>query len=96
MAIGSDYSQPVFVNGFQCWNCSQVAEAKQGVDPAHPKSGPWGIDAASDPTRAGASGGSAFGPAVQASGAAASALAAAGPTSAGTPYAPGALVTLQA
>jgi len=36
MAIGSDYSQPVMVNGFVCWNCNQVAEAKKGENPAHP------------------------------------------------------------
>lgn len=39
------------VNGYACHNCSEVAEAKKGIDPAHPKSGPYGVNAADDPTR---------------------------------------------
>jgi hypothetical protein len=51
MSIGSiNYPQPVQVNGFTCHNCTEVDEAKKHIDPAHPKSGPYGIDAASDPT----------------------------------------------
>jgi hypothetical protein len=50
MSVSGDYSQPVYVNGYPCMNCSQVAEAKQGVDPAHPASGPYGITAKTDPT----------------------------------------------
>ena len=50
MAINGDYAQPVYVNGYRCQNCAQVAEAKQGVDPAHPKSGPYGVDAKSEVT----------------------------------------------
>jgi hypothetical protein len=34
MSVSSDYTQPVPVNGYLCWNCSQVAEAKKGVNPA--------------------------------------------------------------
>lgn len=30
------------VNGYVCNNCSDVASAKKGVDPAHPKDGPNG------------------------------------------------------
>jgi hypothetical protein len=37
MSIGGDYTKPVYVNGYQCWNCAQVDEAKKGVDPAHAK-----------------------------------------------------------
>jgi hypothetical protein len=51
MAVNGDYAQPVYVNGYQCINCTQVAEAKRDIDPAHPKSGPGGIDAQFDPTR---------------------------------------------
>ncbi|HVY89302.1 MAG TPA: hypothetical protein VG942_10570 [Hyphomonadaceae bacterium] len=51
MSISTDYSIPVQVNGYSCRNCTEVAEAKKGVDPAHPKSGPYGVTAASDPTR---------------------------------------------
>jgi hypothetical protein len=50
MAISGDYSQPVSVNGYQCWNCTDVANARKNIDPAHPKSGPYGIDSKQDPT----------------------------------------------
>jgi hypothetical protein len=50
MAIGStDYPHPVQVNGFLCRNCTEVDRAKKHIDPAHPRSGPYGIDAAHDP-----------------------------------------------
>ena len=51
MSIGSDYAQPVTVNGYTCKNCTDVDYAKKHIDPAHPKSGPYGVDAASDPSR---------------------------------------------
>ena len=51
MAIGSiNYAQPSQVNGFLCRNCTDVDNAKKHIDPAHPKSGPYGIDAESDPS----------------------------------------------
>jgi len=50
MAVSTDYSTPVIVNGFQCKNCTDVDYAKKHIDPAHPKSGPYGIDAKTDPT----------------------------------------------
>jgi hypothetical protein len=51
MAIGStNYPQPVQVNGFMCRNCTDVDHAKKHIDPAHPKSGPYGINADTDPT----------------------------------------------
>ena len=51
MSIGStNYPQPVQVNGFLCRNCTDVDHAKKHIDPAHPKSGPYGINAATDPT----------------------------------------------
>ena len=50
-AIGStNYAQPVQVNGYTCKNCTDVDYAKKHIDPAHPKSGPFGIDAADDPS----------------------------------------------
>lgn len=64
MSISGDYPQPVQVNGYTCHNCTEVDLAKQHIDPAHPRSGPFGLDAASDPTRK---------PSVQLSGALASA-----------------------
>jgi hypothetical protein len=45
MAIGSDYPTPIYVNGFQCKNCTDVDFARNHIDPAHPKDGPYGIDA---------------------------------------------------
>ena len=52
MSVGStNYPQPVQVNGFTCHNCTEVDEAKKHIDPAHPKSGPYNVDAATDPTR---------------------------------------------
>ncbi len=45
MAISGDYPQPVTVNGFSCKNCTEVDEAKKHIDPAHPKDGPYGINA---------------------------------------------------
>jgi len=50
MTIGSNYPTPVTVNGFVCKNCTDVDNAKKHIDPAHPKSGPYGIDAKDDPT----------------------------------------------
>lgn len=51
MSIGStNYPHPVQVNGFTCHNCTEVDRAKKHIDPAHPRSGPYGIDAATDPT----------------------------------------------
>ncbi len=51
MALSVDYPSPVWVNGYQCRNCSDVDLAKKHIDPAHPKSGPFNIDAKSDPSR---------------------------------------------
>ncbi len=36
-AIGGDYPSPVMVNGYSCRNCSDVAKAEHGVDPADPQ-----------------------------------------------------------
>ena len=51
MAISGNYAPPVWVNGYQCKNCTDVDNAKKNIDPAHPQSGPFGIDAKIDPTR---------------------------------------------
>lgn len=45
MTISGDYPTPVYVNGYPCNNCAQVAEAKKDINPADPKAGPGGIDA---------------------------------------------------
>jgi hypothetical protein len=51
MSVGSaNYAQPVQVNGFLCHNCTEVDNAKKHIDPAHPRSGPYGVDADTDPT----------------------------------------------
>ncbi len=44
MAINANYPRPVVVDGYPCWNCHQVAEAKKGVDPA--TQGPFGAQSA--------------------------------------------------
>ena len=49
MAISADYPTPVMVNGFSCKNCTEVDEAKKHIDPAHPKDGPYGVDAKDKP-----------------------------------------------
>ncbi len=51
MTIGTNYATPVFVNGYLCRNCTDVEKAKKHIDPAHPKSGPFNINAKTDPTR---------------------------------------------
>lgn len=43
MAISTNYSTPVMVNGFSCRNCSEVDQAKKNIDPADPAAGPFGI-----------------------------------------------------
>ena len=50
MTIGSTYVPLVSVNGFLCRDCTDVDYAKKNIDPRHPKSGPFGIDAKDDPT----------------------------------------------
>jgi len=49
MAISGDYPTPVNVNGFSCKNCTDVDNAKKHIDPAHPKDGPFGINAKKSP-----------------------------------------------
>src|SRR5271167_1174609 len=33
LSISGVYSQPAIVNGYVCWNCQQVAEAKKDINP---------------------------------------------------------------
>jgi hypothetical protein len=40
------------INGYQCKNCTDVDYAKKHIDPAHPKDGPYGVNA-QDAGRAG-------------------------------------------
>ncbi len=40
-----NYPSPVTVNGYSCKNCTDVDYAKQHIDPAHPKDGPYGVNA---------------------------------------------------
>ena len=54
MSISADYPQPVQVNGFACKNCTDVDNAKKHIDPRHPQSGPYGVNAAADPTQSAA------------------------------------------
>ena len=50
MTVGTNYPMPVQVNGFLCKNCTDVDLAKKHIDPAHPRSGPYGINDKDDPT----------------------------------------------
>ena len=52
MTVSTNYPTPVQVNGFTCRNCTDVDYAKKHIDPAHPKAGPYGVDAANDPSLA--------------------------------------------
>ena len=54
MAMSVDYARPVQVNGFTCRNCADVDFAKKHIDPSHPQSGPYDVNAATDPTRSAA------------------------------------------
>jgi len=40
-----NYPSPVTVNGYSCKNCTDVDYAKKNIDPAHPKDGPYGVNA---------------------------------------------------
>ncbi len=50
MSISANYPVPVYVNGYACMNCAQVAEAKRDINPADPQAGPGGIDAKNNPS----------------------------------------------
>jgi hypothetical protein len=50
MTISANYPNPIMVNGFLCKNCTDLDYAKKHIDPQHPRSGPYGIDAKDDPT----------------------------------------------
>jgi hypothetical protein len=34
LSISGNYAQPDIVNGYVCWNCQQVSEAKKDINPA--------------------------------------------------------------
>jgi hypothetical protein len=45
-----NYPSPVTVNGYACKNCTDVDYAKQHIDPAHPKDGPYRVNAKAQST----------------------------------------------
>ena len=49
-----NYPSPVTVNGYSCKNCTDVDYAKKKIDPAHPKDGPFGVDAKTKPSESAA------------------------------------------
>jgi hypothetical protein len=51
VSVSTNYAQPVQVNGYTCKNCTDVDNAKKHIDPRQSKSGPYGVDAATDPTQ---------------------------------------------
>lgn len=84
------------VNGYVCRSCTDVAYAKKGVDPAHPKDGPQGVyangkteDVKSKDAK------DAFGPAVTFGGQLGAQVSLSEPAQA-APYVPGAIVRLSA
>ena len=38
------------VNGYPCKDCTDVSNAKKHIDPRHPKDGPYGVNAKTDPS----------------------------------------------
>jgi len=52
--VSTNYRIPIQVNGFGCKNCTDVDYAKRHIDPQHPKSGPYNVNAATDTSRASA------------------------------------------
>jgi hypothetical protein len=42
---------PLQVNGYICKNCTDVGYAEKHIDPAHPQSAPYNVNAESDPSR---------------------------------------------
>lgn len=87
MAVSGNYPSPVIVNGYLCWNCTDVDNAHNHIDPAHPKDGPFDLAA----TTGAAS--SSPNPAVQLSGVLA---AAAAPGGAPPAYQPGSRLNVAA
>ncbi len=49
--VSNNYAMPVQVNGYSCKNCTDVGYAEKHIDPAHPQSGPYNLNAESDPSR---------------------------------------------
>lgn len=47
----STYNTPIQVNGYSCKNCTDVGYAEKHIDPAHPQSGPYNVNAETDPSR---------------------------------------------
>lgn len=85
------------VNGYVCKTCTDVDYAKKGIDPAHPKDGPWGVKAADRKSPTGDDPGAAFGRAIRLSGVAADVQRAdpgRGPDP--QPYRPGAIANVSA
>ena len=52
MNVNANYPTPVQVNGFTCRNCTEVVFVLLLFVSAQPKAGPYGVDAASDPSLA--------------------------------------------
>jgi hypothetical protein len=57
LSISGNYAQPYIVNGYVCWNCQQVSEAKKDINPVTPVQ-PGGASSQSGATTSGGPGGS--------------------------------------
>ena len=51
VSLSTNHSSTIQVYGFSCRSCSDVGYANKGIDPAHPKSGAYDVNAATDPSR---------------------------------------------
>lgn len=49
--MSSNYSTPIQVDGYTCRHCTDVSYAKKHIDPQHPKSDPYDVNAEADPSR---------------------------------------------
>lgn len=45
MSVTAASTTTTMVNGFACKNCTDIDYAKKHIDPAHPKDGPYGVNA---------------------------------------------------
>lgn len=53
-AVGANYASPVTVNGYPCWNCTDVEKAKKSVDPSARSDTTGPVDRSTQPTVRGA------------------------------------------
>jgi hypothetical protein len=45
LSVAAEDARMEMVNGYRCKDCTDVELAKRHIDPAHPKDGPYGVNA---------------------------------------------------